>query len=82
MDLERTHINLQDKFSEIPHVRDVLWYHDVADLSLPVEIISKKDSAGSLFPRRCNHDAGIRLTTPLPPMKAMEAVTHNEKSGG
>ena len=29
---------LEDKFSEIPHVKDVLWYDDVADISLPVEM--------------------------------------------
>ena len=32
---------LEDKFSEVPHVTDVLWYDDVADISLPVEMIPK-----------------------------------------
>ena len=32
---------LEDKFSEVPHVKDVLWYDDVADISLPVEMIPK-----------------------------------------
>lgn len=32
---------LENKFSEIPHVKDVLWYDDAADLSLPVEMIPK-----------------------------------------
>lgn len=33
---------LEEKFSEIPHVKDVLWYDDVADIRLPVEMIPKK----------------------------------------
>ena len=32
---------LEDKFSEVLHVKDVLWYDDVADISLPVEMIPK-----------------------------------------
>lgn len=32
---------LEDKFSQISHVKDVLWYDDVADLSMPVEMIPK-----------------------------------------
>lgn len=32
---------LEDKFSEVSHVKDVLWYDDVADISLPVEMIPK-----------------------------------------
>ena len=32
---------LEEKFSEVPHVKDVLWYDDVADLSLPVEMLPK-----------------------------------------
>ena len=32
---------LEDAYSEIDHVKDVLWYDDVADLSLPVEMIPK-----------------------------------------
>lgn len=30
---------LEEKFSEVSHVSDVLWYDDVADISLPVEMI-------------------------------------------
>ena len=30
---------LEEKFSEVEHVKDVLWYDDVADISLPVEMI-------------------------------------------
>ena len=30
---------LEDQFSEVEHVKDVLWYDDVADLSLPVDMI-------------------------------------------
>ena len=32
---------LEDQFSEVSHVKDVLWYDDVADISLPVEMIPK-----------------------------------------
>ena len=32
---------LEDAYSEIYHVKDVLWYDDVADLTLPVEMIPK-----------------------------------------
>ncbi len=30
---------LEERFSEMPHVKDVLWYDDVADISLPVEML-------------------------------------------
>ena len=30
---------LEDEFSQVEHVKDVLWYDDVADFSLPVEMI-------------------------------------------
>ena len=33
---------LEEKFSEVEHVKDVLWYDDVADLNLPVQMIPKK----------------------------------------
>lgn len=32
---------LEDEFSQVEHVKDVLWYDDVADISLPVEMIPK-----------------------------------------
>ena len=32
---------LENKFSKVKHVKDVLWYDDVADISLPVEMIPK-----------------------------------------
>lgn len=32
---------LGDQFAEIPHVKDVLWYDDIADISLPVEMLPK-----------------------------------------
>ena len=32
---------LEDAFSKVAHVKDVLWYDDVADLSLPVEMLPK-----------------------------------------
>ena len=30
---------MKEKFSKVKHVKDVLWYDDVADISLPVEMI-------------------------------------------
>ena len=33
---------LEEQFSEVEHVKDVLWYDDVADLGLPVEMIPGK----------------------------------------
>ena len=30
---------LEDEFSQVEHVKDVLWYDDVADISLPVDKI-------------------------------------------
>ncbi|MFR2189287.1 MAG: efflux RND transporter permease subunit [Blautia sp.] len=30
---------LEEKFSEVEHVKDVLWYDDVADITLPVDMI-------------------------------------------
>ena len=32
---------LEKEFEKVPHVQDVLWYDDVADISLPVEMIPK-----------------------------------------
>ncbi len=48
---------LEEKFENVAHVKDVLWYDDVADISLPVEMIPR--NARSLFQRRCNDDARI-----------------------
>ena len=33
---------LKEDFSQVEHVKDVLWYDDVADITLPVEIIPEK----------------------------------------
>lgn len=33
---------LEDSFSQVNHVKDVLWYDDVADLNLPIEMFPKK----------------------------------------
>ena len=33
---------LEDEFSQVEHVKDVLWYDDVADITLPVEMIPQK----------------------------------------
>ena len=32
---------LEEKFEKVDHVKDVLWYDDVTDISLPVEMIPK-----------------------------------------
>ncbi|MBR3644361.1 MAG: MMPL family transporter, partial [Parasporobacterium sp.] len=33
---------LEEKLEEIPHVKDVLWYDDAADITLPVEMIPER----------------------------------------
>ena len=33
---------LEDKLSEVDHVKDILWYDDVADISLPVDMLPSK----------------------------------------
>ena len=33
---------LEDQISEVPHVKDVLWYDDVADISMPVDMLPGK----------------------------------------
>ena len=33
---------LEDKLSEVNHVKDILWYDDVADISLPVDMLPSK----------------------------------------
>lgn len=30
---------LEEQFSKVPHVKDVLWYDDAADITLPVEML-------------------------------------------
>ena len=68
---------LEEEFSEIEHVEDVLWYDDVADITLPVEMIPK-DFREAFF----NGDATIMIalfdhTTSSD--EAMEAVTQMRK---
>ncbi len=43
---------LEEKFSEVEHVKDVLWYDDVADITLPVEMIPEKYRKG-IYKWRC-----------------------------
>ena len=33
---------LKEKFQDVEHVKDVLWYDDVADITLPVDMIPEK----------------------------------------
>ena len=33
---------LEDQLSEVDHVKDILWYDDVADISLPVDMLPSK----------------------------------------
>ena len=48
---------LEDEFSQVEHVKDVLWYDDVADITLPVEMIPEKLQKG-IYQWRRHHDAG------------------------
>lgn len=68
---------LEKKFSEVDHVKDVLWYDDVADISLPVEMIPK-DLREAFF----NGDATMMLAlfdNTTSSDEAMEAVTNMRK---
>ena len=33
---------LEEKFEQVNHVKEVLWYDDVADISLPIEMVPEK----------------------------------------
>ena len=48
---------LEKEFEKVPHVQDVLWYDDVADISLPTD--DSKRYKKSIYQWRCNDDAGI-----------------------
>ena len=64
---------LEDQFSEVEHVKDVLWYDDVADISLPVEMLPS-DLKEAFF----NGDATMMLVlfdNTTSSDQAMEAVT-------
>lgn len=64
---------LEDQFSEVEHVKDVLWYDDVADISLPVEMLPS-DLKKAFF----NGDATMMLVlfdNTTSSDQAMEAVT-------
>ena len=68
---------LEEKFSEVDHVKDVMWYDDVADISLPVEMIPK-DLRKAFF----NGDATMILAlfdNTTSSDEAMEAVTNMRK---
>ena len=71
---------LEEKISEIPHVKDVLWYDDVTDISLPVDMIPE-DLRTAFF----NGDATMMLalfddTTSSD--NSMDAVTQMRKVVG
>ena len=64
---------LEDQFSEVEHVKDVLWYDDAADISLPVEMLPS-DLKKAFF----NGDATMMLVlfdNTTSSDQAMEAVT-------
>ena len=41
---------LKETFEEIPHVKDVLWYDDITDITVPVEMLP--DDFCSYFKKR------------------------------
>mgnify|MGYP000653515888 CR=1 FL=1 len=47
---------LEEKFEQVNHVKEVLWYDDVADISVPVEMIPEK-LRKAFYNGGCNHDA-------------------------
>lgn len=71
---------LEDKISKIKHVKDVLWYDDVADISLPVEMLPK-DLRTAFF----NGDATMMLAlfdNTTSSDESMDAVTEMRKVVG
>ena len=71
---------LEDKISEIKHIKDVLWYDDVADISLPVEMLPK-DLRTAFF----NGDATMMLAlfdNTTSSDESMDAVTEMRKVVG
>lgn len=71
---------LEEKISKIEHVKDVLWYDDVADISLPVNMIPK-DLRTAFF----NGDATMMLAlfdNTTSSDESMEAVTQMRKVVG
>ena len=69
--------NLEEQFSEVPHVKDVLWYDDVADISLPVEMLPKDIREGFFKGDATMMIALFDNTTSSD--DAMEAVTEMRK---
>lgn len=68
---------LEDKFSEVPHVKDVLWYDDVSDISMPVDMIPE-DLRKAFF----NGDATMMLAlfdNTTSSDEAMDAMTEMRK---
>lgn len=66
---------LEEEFSSVPHVKEVLWYGDVADISIPVEMIPEsirevfyKDNANLLlvlFDNTTSSDESMDAVTEL-----------------
>lgn len=68
---------LEEEFEKIPHVKNVLWYDDVADISVPTEILP--DDVRELFYK---DDATMMLAlfdNTTSSDEAMEAVTQMRK---
>ena len=68
---------LEEQFSEVEHVKDVLWYDDVADITLPAEMIPE-NLRTSFF----NGDATMMLVlfdNTTSSDDAMEALTEMRK---
>lgn len=71
---------LEDEISKIEHIKDVLWYDDVADISLPVDMLPK-DLRTAFF----NGDATMMLAlfdNTTSSDESMEAVTQMRKVVG
>lgn len=68
---------LKEQFCEVPHVKDVLWYDDVADISLPVEMLPKDIREGFFKGDATMMIALFDNTTSSD--DAMEAVTEMRK---
>ena len=66
---------LKEKFQNVEHVKDVLWYDSVADLSIPVSMIPEKFKDGffngdatmmiALFDNTTSSDAAMEAVSDM-----------------
>ena len=78
-DMERKDVQkLENTFADIPHVKDVLWYDDLVDLSVPPEMMPKEMK--EIFFRDSSTMMLVLFDTTTSSDEAMEAVTAMRKA--